>query len=157
MSQVSLRFHQRKTKIESLLRQAKSVESDELQNELARYICIRISGLIETTVRDCYVEYVKSRCAPDVAQYVGQQLKRFQNPDMDKLIDLARGFNEKWSSELENIDSEIKEAVISVVATRNSVAHGGDQGIRLITVGGYYHQVIRLLLIIQNQCKISEN
>lgn len=157
------RFDQRRAKIRSLFRRAKQLASQknsdqdfqseiELQGEIARYAVIRISGLIETTVRDCYGEYAKSQSSPSVHRYVAQRLERFRNPNFSDIIQLAGSFNEDWRKELEQIDSEIKEALDIIVNIRNVVAHGGDTGMTLTKAEGYFNLVLKFLEKIQDQC-----
>jgi hypothetical protein len=150
-------FHQGKSRIDSLIQRAKSVDNLQIQSDLACYICVRISGLIETTVQEFYIDYAESKSAPTVAKYVSHKLRRFQNPDMNNLKELAKEFSEEWSTELGSIDQEIQDAVTSIVKTRHSIAHGADQRITLGKVEAYYRQVIKVLLVIQQQCNITED
>jgi hypothetical protein len=148
-------FHQRKSKIDSLISKCKTIEDLELSNNFARYIAIRISGLIETTARDCYGQYTREKASPEVHRYVTAKLKRFQNPKVKDIINLAGDFKEDWAKELEGIDEEISVAVASIVAIRNTVSHGGDQGITLGKVQKYYKQVLKFLELIQQQCDLK--
>ncbi|TVQ57623.1 MAG: hypothetical protein EA366_08210 [Spirulina sp. DLM2.Bin59] len=147
-------FHRRKTKIDSLIDKAKTIDDIEINNDFARYITVRISGLIEVTVRECYDQYTSGKAAPDVHRYVRRKLKRFQNPRVKDVIELARDFNEGWAVELEGIDLEVRDAVDSIVTIRHSVAHGGEQGVTLAKVEQYYQQVLKFLELIQRQCEI---
>jgi len=158
MPSSSLRnFHQNKSRIDSLIKRAKSVDDLQIQSDLARYICVRISGLIETTARDFYAEYAESKASPNVAKYVGHKLEQFRNPEMNKLSRLATEFSEKWGKELEEIEEEAREAVTSIVKTRHGIAHGSDSSITLGTVEAYYRQVLKVLLVIQRQCNITDD
>jgi hypothetical protein len=148
------KFHQRKVKLDALIERAKRIDDWELKNDLARYIAIRISGLIETTVRDCYDEYTQEKASPDIHRYVSRKLKRFQNPKVDDVISLARDFKENWADELEKVDLEIRDAVGSIVTIRNNTAHGGDQSITLAKVEQHYKNVLKFLNEIQSQCEI---
>ncbi|WP_143473178.1 HEPN domain-containing protein [Limnothrix sp. PR1529] len=157
MASSSLRnFYQNKSRIDSSIKRAKSVEDMQIQSDLARYICIRIAGLIETTVRDFYTEYAESKSTQNVAKYVGHKLEKFQNPDMNKLKMLATEFSESWGQELEELEEIDRLAVTSIVKTRHSIAHGGDTSISLAIVEAYYKRVLKVLLVIQNQCDITE-
>lgn len=156
MSGNSLRqFDRRKKKLDTLIKETESLdESNFLKSELSRYICIRVSGLIEQTVRDFYEEYTESKSSPNVSRYVSRKMKSFQNPNIQKVIDLAQDFSEDWAAEIDALDVEIKDAVKSIVDTRNSVAHGGEQGMTLNKAKDYYRRVLKLLDVIQNQCEI---
>lgn len=147
-------FHQGKTKIDSLINKAKKIDDLEIKNDFSRYITVRISGFIEITVRECYDQYTSKKASPDVHRYVTRKLKRFQNPRVKDIIELARDFNEGWAAELESVDMEMSDAVDSIVTIRHSVAHGGNRGISLANVEQYYKQVLKFLELIQKQCKI---
>ena len=152
--QASLRyFDARKKALDSLFNMAESLTDEPLKNELARYICIRISGLIEQTVMSFYNEYAYSKGHPSLSRYVSRSIK-LQNPGMKKLIDLSGNFNENWAAELDALDDSIKSAVDSIVAIRNQVAHGVNRGVRLSTVTNYYKEILQLLATIQRQCEL---
>jgi len=146
-------FDSRKKALDSLFKMAESVTDEPLKNELARYICIRISGLIEQTVVSFYNQYAYAKGHPNLSRYISRSIK-LQNPGMKKLIDLSRNFNEKWAVELDALDDSIKSAVDSIVAIRNHVAHGKDRGVRLSKVSDYYQKILQLLATIQRQCEL---
>ncbi|MEM8639476.1 MAG: HEPN domain-containing protein [Cyanobacteria bacterium P01_G01_bin.54] len=148
-------FNRRKKKLDNLIKEVESLDKENLKNELSRYICIRISGLIEQTVRGFYEEYAASKSSPNVSRYVSRKMKSFQNPDIKKVIDLARDFSEDWEAEISDLDDEIKDAVTSIVTVRHSVAHGGEQGMTLSKAKDYYRRVLKFLDVIQQQCGIN--
>jgi NAD-specific glutamate dehydrogenase len=92
----------------------------ELQAHWARYLCILTSGFIETSVRTIYLQYAEQKSAPYVASYVESQLSRFQNPRMERIIQLASAFNPRWGDEIRsNMADELKDAIDSIVSLRN--------------------------------------
>jgi hypothetical protein len=105
-------FEERKRKLDFLIKEVKALpeNQDRLKNELARYLCIRISGLIERTVTSFYEEYAQSKGHPNLSRYISKKLN-LQNPSMKKLTELAGSFNEGWKKELDALDDEIKTAV----------------------------------------------
>ncbi len=138
-------FHQRVTKIRALLEKAAKVEDLELQGELARYIAVRTSGLIETTVRETFENYVQKRSAPEVQRFVSNRLRRFRNPDLKDILDLVREFSEPCQQSLEALPEEMKDAITSTVGLRNNIAHGGDTGISLGKINKYFELVCKFL------------
>lgn len=110
---------------------------------------------MEQTVKNCYTEYASSsRAHPNVSRYVSRKIEKFQNPDIKKVIELARDFSEDWAAEIESLDDEIKDAVVSIVSVRHSTAHGGVQRTSLVKAKDYYRRVLRFLKFIQRQCEI---
>ncbi|WP_139276477.1 HEPN domain-containing protein [Spirulina major] len=149
-----INYHQNKTKLNNLIESVKSLQDDGLKNELGRYICIRISGLIEKTIISFYEDYTQNKSSPEIHKYVSKRLQGFQNPNINKIITLARDFNDAWGNEIEDLDDGIKAAVDSIVAIRNNAAHGGEQNTRLQKIEEYYKLTLKLLDHIQQQCDL---
>ena len=105
-------------------------ENPELQSQWARYLCVLVSGFLETSICAIYGEFARRTASPYVANFVKCELGSFQNPKMGKIIELTRAFNSKWANELESKTAgKLKEAVDSIVANRHQIAHGRDVGI----------------------------
>jgi len=148
------KFEKRKRTLEKLFQEVKFLDEGWLKSELARYLCIRISGLIEQTVTDFYEEYAEAKGHPYLSHYISRKL-HLQNPKMEKLMNLAEDFSEEWKNELDQLDDQIKDAVDNIVTIRNSAAHGGVQSISLSRVENHYKDVLKLLRVIQMQCEIN--
>jgi hypothetical protein len=133
-------------------------DDPEIQSHWARYLCIRVSGFLEISISAIYRQYTKDKSAPFVANYVESQLKNFQNPNMDKILRLVRSFNSLWEEELsEKTKDEIKDSIDSIVALRNSIAHGGNSVITYSKIKGYYTNTIKLVELIEQQCNKQED
>ncbi len=125
----------------------------ELQAHWARYMCVLVSGFLETSVRSIYSEYAKEKASPNVVNFVQNQLKQFQNPNMEKLLQLAGQFNPQWREWLEAATlDEPKAAVDSIVSNRHAIAHGIQVGITLSQVKRYYDGVVYVLNTIEKHC-----
>jgi hypothetical protein len=128
-------------------------DNAELQSHWARYLCIQLSGFLEVAVRSLYRGYVKNKAAPYVVNYVERNLERLQNPTMEKILSIAISFSPEWEAELRAAtDGELKDAVDSVVANRNSISHGQDVGITYVRVSDYYKRVLRVLELVEGHC-----
>jgi hypothetical protein len=128
-----------------------------LASHWARYLCICVSGFVEVAMREIIKEYVESKASPSVGNYVGVQLKNFQNPSLDKIYQLVGAFNPAWRTYLENeIPFEDKEALIGLVARRNQIAHGEDSGITYSKIKDYYSRIIKLIELIEDQFNPQE-
>jgi hydroxylamine reductase (hybrid-cluster protein) len=124
-----------------------------LESHWARYLCILVSGFLETSVRIIYREYAKKKATPEVANFVEEKLKNFQNPNMDKILQLTGGFSKEWASELRfQTDGELKAAVESISNNRNQIAHGVSVGITYSQIKSYYDRAIKVIELIENQC-----
>jgi len=125
----------------------------ELRAQWARYLCILVAGFVETSIRAIYIQYSSERAEPRVANYVSSRLKRFTNPNMEDILSLAANFDPTWRERIDNsVDSELKDAVDSIMALRNPIAHGVNTGISYIRVKEYYTRIIRLIELVENVC-----
>jgi hypothetical protein len=144
-----------KQKLDYLFEKVTAFSGDTyLQSHWARYLCISVSGFLETSVRIIYREYAKkSKAPPEVANFVEEKLKNFQNPNMDKILQLTGGFSKEWASELRlQTDGELKAAVESISNNRNQIAHGGSVAISYSHIKSYYERAIKVIELIENQC-----
>jgi hypothetical protein len=150
-----------KQKLDQLFSRISQISEDDpnsyLASHWARYLCICVSGFVEVAMREIVKEYVKSRASEPVVNYVGAQLKNFQNPNLDKIYQLVGAFNPAWRANLENeIPFEDKEALVSLVARRNQIAHGEDSGITYSKIKDYYNRIIKLIELIEDQFNPEE-
>ena len=127
--------------------------NSELQAQWARYLCVLVSGFLETSIRSIYGEFARKTASPYVANFVKCELGSFQNPKMGKILELARAFNPQWANQLEAAtEGELKDAVDSVVANKNQIAHGRDVGITYARIKDYYEDVIQVVNLIEGMC-----
>jgi RiboL-PSP-HEPN len=128
-------------------------EDSEIRSHWARYLCIRVSGFLEVSVRSIYSQYAKDKSAPFVANYIEKQLSNFQNPNMEKILNIVRSFNPLWAESLgRSVEGEIKDAIDSIVAVRHKVAHGDNVGITYVKIKKYYEITIKLVELLEKQC-----
>ncbi len=125
----------------------------ELQSQWARYLCVLVSGFLETSICAIYGEFARRTASPYVANFVKCELSSFQNPKMGKILDLTRAFNPQWANQLEvATEGQLKDAVNSVVANRIQIAHGRDVGITYARIKDYYEDVIQVVNLIEGMC-----
>lgn len=125
----------------------------ELRAHWARYLCVLVSGLIESSVREIYSEYARDKSSPNVANFVEKELSQFQNAKMEKILDIARAFSLEWERELRDAtDGRLKEAIDSIVANRHLIVHGKFVGITIVRVSNYYKDVKSVIELIEAQC-----
>ena len=144
-----------KQQLDDLFKQISSLPVDsEIQSHWAKYLCVRVSGFLEISVRALYSDYAKRKAAPFVANYVEKQLSSFQNPNMEKILNITRAFNPEWADELaQEVEGEIKDSIDSIVATRNGIVHGRNVGITYNKIASYYKNAVKLMEYIEDQCQ----
>ena len=127
-------------RLEHLFVEVKALDANaELQAHWACYLCVLVSGLIETAVRTSLAEFTRRTAAPQVAKYAAGCLEYFQNPKMDKIIGLVHSFDPAWANQLiQQTDGEPKDAVDSIVANRHNISHGRHVSLSFAQVKKYY-------------------
>lgn len=150
---MDLRFIDEKRKrIEFLFEAAPKAVGDsfELRSHWARYVCVVVSGYIESSIRQLLTGYCADRSSPAVARYAASKIRWFQNAEMDRIVDLFCQFDPAWEQEiLHGIDDEHKAAVNSIIGNRHSVAHGDTSSITISSLRTWYgkaNEVIDLLV-----------
>ena len=147
----AIRYKQRLDKLFTQI-SAFSGES-ELQSQWARYLCVLVSGFLEVSICATYNQFAKNSASPQVANFVKCKLDDFQNPKMGKIIELTRAFDSEWANKLEAAtDGKLKDAVDSIVANRNQIAHGRDVGITYTRIKTYYEDAIKVVDLIEKIC-----
>ena len=143
-----------KQRLDNLFKQISALSGNpELQSQWARYLCVLVSGFLEVSICAIYNQFARKRASPYVANFVEFELGDFQNPKMGKIIELTRAFNPQWANELEAAtEGGIKDAVDSIVANRNQIAHGRDVGITYIRMKNYYERAIKVVDLIEKIC-----
>ncbi len=146
----TIKYQQR---LDDLFKKVKLIEDIELQDHWARYLCILVSGFLETSISIIYTEYAQKCANSNIASYVEKQLKGFQNPNMTKILALAGSFNADWRKELEKTtESQIKDSIDSVVRIRNGIAHGQIMGVRYVSIRDHYQDAVKVVELIEKQC-----
>jgi hypothetical protein len=143
-----------KNRLDNLFSQVSTFQVDEqILSHWAKYLCVLVSGFLETSISAIYVEYVSSRSHRNVSNFVEAELEYFTNPNMEKIIQLAGSFNTEWASALRSdTEGPIKEAIDSIRADRNQIAHGESIGLTIGTMKEYYKYAVKLVELIEKQC-----
>src|SRR4051812_2698007 len=96
-----LSVRQKRDKLDALLARASTLRAgDPLQADLARYLCVRVSGFLEKSTEAIYFEYARSRSAPAITKFVGVRLEDNPLPKSENLCVLAGSFDKKWEDDL---------------------------------------------------------
>ena len=133
-------------------------DDPELQAHWSRYLCVLVSGFLETSIREIFSEYTKTKASPKIVNYVERQLERFQNPNAEAILQLAGAFDPSWRSDLEDtVDEQIIAAVNSIVTNRHGIAHGRNVGLSYRVMYDYYINSRKLVELIDRQCSDSRS
>lgn len=111
----------------------------EFQADFAKYLCVLVSGYLESAICALLLGFAQTRSSPDVASFVERQLGPWTNPKAEKIIDLFGSFNQDWRSNLTDyLVDQRKDSVNSLVALRHKIAHGESVGTSLSQIKFHY-------------------
>jgi hypothetical protein len=126
----------------------------EIQSDLARYLCVLVSGFVETTVAELAIEHCRNRSATSVHNYASGQLDRLQNLKSQKLVQVIGSFDRAWSTELTRfMDGARKDALDSVIDLRNKIAHGESVSLSLGRITEYHEKIDEVIVFIEKLLK----
>lgn len=117
----------------------------ELTAHYSRYLCVLVSGYAEQSVKELVVQYCRTQSSEPIQRYVGTQLRRLRNIDLEKLRQLVESFRVEWWAELEMKRSDELSAFGSIATVRNAISHGGETGITMGVVKQYFDQISTVL------------
>ena len=117
---------------------ARGTTDDELQAELARYLCILVSSLIEERCKERASTFAAVRSAPEIARFVRAQMKRLRSPSSGNIRDFFSGFDPvRANGWYDGLADGQRDAIDSIVANRNQLAHGVSVGLSLGMLTSY--------------------
>ena len=125
-------------RIDRLLGHARGTTDDELQAELARYRCILVSSLIEEQCKERASAFADSRSAPEILRFVRAQLTRFRSPSSGNIRDFFSRFDPvRANGWYDGLADDQRDALDSIAANRNQLAHGVSVGLSLGRLTSY--------------------
>jgi|GEM_PF-649188 len=130
-------------------------DSLELQGHWGKYICVLAAGFLENAIGEVYIPLVSSSSSPAVSNFTQQVLERIQNPKSSKFIEIARSFKKEWGEELDNFlntDSDLKDAIDSIMRTRHLIAHGKNASVSVVNVKEHLERSVQVIEFIEKQC-----
>jgi hypothetical protein len=68
----------------------------ELQSQIARFLCVLGSGLMEQALIAILTEYAQKRSHTDVSRFVGASLSRIRNAKFEDVLVVLGHFSPDW-------------------------------------------------------------
>lgn len=138
--------HRLVQELDVLFTRARAQTDLEVKSDYARFLVIRVSGLVEQVITEIVLAYSQSHAHPAVVSHIDWRMNTFQNPKFERILSLADSFQPGWKSALNAVVTvEEREALGSVTRQRNNIAHGEQSTISLAQVDQYYAQIKTLL------------
>lgn len=124
-----------KAKIEDLLNKDYSQIDDELKYHLQNYVCILISGYLETEVNNQLKEYKKTQHFKTNECNEKLSGEKLQNATWCKIKPILGTIEDDFPSNLKNAINDFGltiQAIQSIIDNRNNIAHG--KSITILTI-----------------------
>lgn len=136
------RIELQERKLDDLFKLFQSVQDEELKAYLAKFLCIRASGFIETSLKNLIIDFSQGSSPKPIQKFVLQKLKNVTNLNYDRLASVLNSFNSEWAMQFkETISDEQKSALNSVISNRNNIAHGENDNISYELMKNYYKNI----------------
>ena len=142
--------------LEALMKKASASTKDvELLSHWARYFCVRTSGIVENGIAEIYSEFAARTSSRQAGNYATSRLKSIQNPNSERILQIARSFDAHWAAALEKFleDEGGKDAIDSIMAIRHQIAHGKDVGATIARITEYFEKAVEVLEFIETQVR----
>ena len=147
---------QRQEKLQHLFKQAECLQKidkvdGEIRAQFVWYLCIRTSGYVETSVKTILSEYMSSQT--DSASIIDEQFRYSRGMKFREIAKLIGQFSPKWEKRLRDVTSEkLKRSLYSIVANRNSIAHGYDVALSLEELKRYFADAQQVVELVYATC-----
>ncbi|MGW6449526.1 HEPN domain-containing protein [Lentzea sp. NPDC055074] len=114
------------------VRNSKERDVDE-QIWLTRFLVVRSCGYLEQVVHETVTEFLNRRAGGTALTFALSWMTKSRNPSPENLIALLGRFDHSWQAEFEEVldsdDNRIRRQLVLLVARRNQIAHGLNEGL----------------------------
>jgi hypothetical protein len=101
----------------------------EARAHYARYLCIRLAGFAEQSVKDLVSAHARKQSTATVHRFVEGRMGKLWGINQTKLKETLDSLNpEWWDALIQKLPDEV-EALHSVGKLRDNISHGGDSGV----------------------------
>lgn len=125
----------------------------EARSPYARYLCVRLAGFAEQSLKDLVSAYARNMSAPPVHRFVDGRMGKLWGINQTKLKETLDALDPDWWDALAQRLPEELEALHSVGKLRDNISHGGDSGISLSQIQQYRDSIYRLVAYL---CKLLD-
>lgn len=127
---------------------AKQDADEETLAHWACYLCVLTSGLLEASLKSILTEYVTARSHPDVTNFVESKLEGITNLNEERVYKLLNSFRPAWAELFRERRTDTqKDALDSVIANRNQIAHGRSVGLTLSRMKAYHREIVKVIAV----------
>ena len=118
-------------------------EEGDVRSHWARYVCVVVSGLLETAVEEMCSDYASAHGHQSLAHFVGKSVSWNNQASVDVICKTFGRFRGDWHDKAYNVMTEAERSSISsVVNLRHGIAHGRNNNVQwVLLVTEYYPNV----------------
>lgn len=136
------KLEQQEKKLDSLFLMCQKIEDVEQQAVMAKFLCVRASGFVESSFRHLISEYTDGTSPRQIQSYVNKKTKYVTNLNFEKILELLATFDNDWKeSFVLAVSDEQKSALNTIVSNRNNIAHGENDSISYVLMTNYYERI----------------
>lgn len=141
------RVEQNRARVQAVFERAAAANATaEVESDLARHLCVLVSGFVEKSVAELLAAFARRVGSPVLQNYVENNLRRLTNVNKEKLLQLLGSFEADWSKEYAAfVVDERAAALNSVVALRNQIAHGELSTLSLGQMRKYWEGIQKII------------
>lgn len=141
-------------RIKNLYQLTSTIEDEETQAHMSKYLCVQSSGYLENVVKSLVEDYIHKSCPPPVIYYVQKKVNRITNLEFEKLCEFLDSFDHTWKENFCTlINDEQKSALKSIVSQRNAIAHGNPSNITYRSISSYFSELENVISILEKVIK----
>lgn len=118
-------------------------EEGDIRSHWARYVCVLISGLLETAVEEMCSDYAGARGHQSLAHFVGKSVSWNNQASVEVICKTLGRFRGEWHAWAYDVMTDAERSAInSVVHLRHGIAHGRNNSVQwVLLVSEYYPNV----------------
>lgn len=144
------KLEQQERKLDNLFKLVQGIEDEEEKAILSKFLCIRASGFIESSIRNLIADFTIGSAPKQIQSYVNKETKYITNLKYERLLDLLASFDNNWRDVFQNeITDEQKSALNTIVSNRNNISHGENDNISYALMESYYLRVKEVVEILK--------
>jgi len=145
------KLQQQEKKLDKLFLLVKSIEDDEAKSLLSKFLCVRTSGFIESSVKNLVNEFSNGTSPKQIQKYVSHKIKYATNLYPARIAELLGAFDTDWKKNFESqITDEQKAALNSIISNRNNIAHGENDAINFTSMESFYTHAKEVVAMLEN-------
>jgi hypothetical protein len=118
-----------------------------VQAAFAQYLCVRVSGFVDASVGHILSKHIAHQANKvTVRRFAEIKLGKVTNLNAERLCRLLSDFDAQWRTQLETfLNVERRDALDSVVANRNNIAHGRPTTVTFSRVSEFHKRATEII------------